>query len=129
MYKNKTLLTTFLVITLLFPALSYSAEVYRLRIFFGLSLPNGGAVSLYDWQLFQQEKIAKAFEGFNVVDSTGYYKGKPERSKIVTVIVEEKDVQKAKNLAALYAEQFHQESVMVVKVPVLEWAFVQPMKK
>ncbi len=125
MHKNKIIFTILVTAMLIFSAHSFANEVYRLRIFFGLSLPSGGAVSLNDWQIFQQEEIAKVFEGFNVVDSTGYYKGKPERSKIVTVLVEETDIQKAKDLAALYAKTFQQESVMIVKVPVLEWSFVK----
>ena len=101
-------------------------EVFRLRMFFGLSLPGGGAVSSDDWQSFQEDEIAKVFDGFNVVDSVGYYRGKPEPSKIVTVIVEEKDIPRAKGLARLYAERFGQDSVMMVKVPVLEWSFIGP---
>jgi len=31
---------------------------------------------------------------------------------------------KAKELARAYAKQFHQESVMIVSVPVSEWDFV-----
>ncbi len=98
---------------------------YRVRLFFGLSLPNGGAVSLYDWETFQNKKIAQAFEGYNIVDSTGFYKGKPERSKIVTFIVKQKDVLKLKELAKSYAQQFQQESVMMVVVPVVEWSFIE----
>lgn len=105
---------------------SYADDVYRLRMFFGLSLPSGGAVSLADWQSFQDNEIVNTFDGFNVVDSVGYYKGKPERSKVVTVIVEPNEVSKAKELAALYSKKFHQESVMIVKVPVLEWSFIGP---
>ncbi len=100
-------------------------EIYRVRLFFGLSLPNGGAVSLYDWETFQNEQIAQAFEGYNIVDSTGFYKGKPERSKIATFIVEKKDMLKIKELAKSYAQQFQQESVMMVVVPVLEWSFIE----
>lgn len=100
-------------------------DIYRLRLFFGLSLPGGGSISLNEWQLFQQNEIAKVFDGFNVVDSIGYYKGTPERSKIVTLIIEEKEIPKAKELAARYAKQFDQDSVMLVKVPVLEWSFIK----
>lgn len=107
-----------------FSSTSIAAEIFRVRMFFGLSISSGGAISLEEWQSFQQDKIAKAFDGFNVVDSVGYYKGKPERSKIVTVIVEKKDIEKAKELAALYSKIFKQESVMIVKVPVLEWSFI-----
>ncbi len=125
MQKLRIVFTILIATMLIFSGPVLANEVYRLRMFFGLSLPNGGAVSLNDWQRFQQEKIATTFEGFNVVDSTGYYKGKPERSKIVTVIVDEKGTQKAKDIAALYAKMFQQESVMIVKVHVLEWSFVE----
>ena len=93
-----------------------------------MSLPNGGAVSLYDWQMFEKKQLSQTFEGFNIVDSTGYYKGKPERSKVVTVIVEKKNIPKAKELAKSYAKQFQQESVMVVVIPVSEWSFIEPGK-
>lgn len=116
-----------LCVAMLSLGLSASAnaeEVFRLRMFFGLSMPDGGAVSLEKWNSFEQEEITKVFDGFNVVDSIGYYKGKPERSKIVTIIVKQKDIKKAKELAALYSKEFKQESVMMVKVPVLEWRFI-----
>jgi hypothetical protein len=113
---------------LAFPVGGYADEIYRVRLFFGLSVPNGGAVSLSDWQRFEREQIAKTFEGFNVVDSVGFYKGKPERSKIVTLIVDEKEIPKVKELAKSYANQFQQESVMMVKVPVLEWRFIEADK-
>jgi len=112
------------MLSLGYSATSNAEDVFRLRMFFGLSIPGGGAVSLEEWNLFQQEEIIKIFDGFNVVDSVGYYKGKPERSKIVTVIVKQQYIKKAKELAALYSKKFKQESVMIVKVPVLEWSFI-----
>jgi hypothetical protein len=59
---------------------------FRVRLYFGLSLPQGGGVSLKQWHDFQNTVLAKTFDGFNVVDSTGFYKGQPERSKIVTIL-------------------------------------------
>jgi len=106
------------------PVSGYANEIFRVRLFFGLSLPNGGAVSLYDWQMFEKKQISRTFEGFNIVNSTGFYKGKSERSKVVTLIIEKKDIPKAKELAKSYAQQFQQESVMIVVVPVLEWSFI-----
>ena len=50
----------------------------------------------------------------------GYYKGEPERSKDVTIILTEKEMEKAKGLARRYAKRFGQDSVMLVKVPVAE---------
>jgi hypothetical protein len=101
-----------------------AGENFRLRIFFGLSRPDGGAVSLEQWQAFQDKEITRFFDGFNVVDSVGYYKGKAERSKIVTVIVGEDGIGKAEKLAKLYAVRFSQDSVMIVKVPVSECSFI-----
>jgi len=100
------------------------SELFRVRLFFGLSIPNGDGVSLNEWNEFQSQEIATAFEGFNIVDSTGFYKGKPERSKILTLIVKESEIEKVKSLARLYAQRFKQDSVMFVKVPVSEWDFI-----
>lgn len=119
-----SLILCVIVLSLGVSTVANAEDVFRLRMFFGLSMPAGGGVSLEQWKSFQQEEIVKTFDGFNVVDSVGYYKGKPERSKIVTVIVTQPEVKKAKELAALYSRKFKQESVMVVKVPVLEWSFI-----
>ena len=100
------------------------AETWRVRLFFGLSLPAGGGVSLAQWQAFEKEHIVTTFEGYNVVDSVGVYKGKPERSKILTLIVEDKELAKVKAVARQYAKTFHQDSVMMVKVAVADWQFI-----
>ena len=100
--------------------------IYRVRLFFGLSKPKGGGVSLKQWLAFRDDVIAKTFDGFNVVDSTGFYEGKPERSKVVTIIVNESDMPKVKAVASNYAKTFEQDSVMMVKVKVDEWAFIGP---
>lgn len=99
-------------------------DVYRLRMFFGLSIPTGGGVSIQQWEQFERDQIATTFDGFNVVDSVGYWKGQPERSKIVTLIGTEAELAPAKDLAQAYAKQFHQDSVMLVRVPVSAWDFI-----
>ena len=106
-------------------SVGYALEAYSVRLFFGLSLPDGNAVSLYDWEQFKTEEIARSFEGYNIVDSTGFYEGKPEQSKIVTLVVKKEEIPKVKALAKSYAKQFHQDSVMMVIVPVLEWSFIE----
>lgn len=117
---------TLLVLLLFFSANVLAADIFRLRMYFGLSLPTGNSVSLEQWQNFERDKIAKTFDGFNVVDSIGYYKGKPERSKIVTIILQENDLSKAETLAKDYAKTFKQDSVMMVKVKVDQWSFISP---
>lgn len=103
---------------------SVSSELFRVRLFFGLSISSGGGVSLNEWNEFQTQEIATVFDGFNVVDSVGYYEGKPERSKIVTLIIKEEEMEKVRTVAQLYAQRFEQDSVMLVVVPVLEWDFI-----
>ena len=102
----------------------FPTEILRLRMFFGLSIPDGRIVSEEEWMAFQQEKIAGTFDNFNVVESVGYYLGDPERSKILTAIIKAEDLKKAKKLAATYSRQFQQDSVMLVVVPVIEWDFI-----
>lgn len=86
-------------------------------------------MSLKQWQDFQQNVLAKTFDGFNVVDSTGFYKSQPERSKVVTIIVTDADMDKVRSVASQYAATFKQDSVMMVKVKVDEWAFIGPSEK
>ncbi len=105
-----------------------SGDNYRVRLYFGLSLPSGGGVSLRQWENFQQDVLAKSFEGFNVVDSTGYYQGQPERSKIVTIIVNQSQMGMVKSVASRYATEFGQDSVMMVKIKVDEWSFIEKVK-
>ena len=68
--------------------------------------------------------IAKEFDGFNIVDSIGFYKGQPEPSKILTLIMNKTEIRKAEKTAKSYAERFNQESVMMDVVPVLKWEFI-----
>ena len=120
-------LTVWLLCAALLPLTVYAGDDadYRVRLFFGLSMPEGNGVSLKQWQAFQKNVLGATFEGFNVVDSTGYYKGEPERSKIVTLVVNQSDMENVKKVASLYATQFNQDSVMMVKIKVDEWAFIK----
>lgn len=103
----------------------HAQEVFKVQLFFGLSIPGGGAVSLVEWEDFRDKQIATAFEGFNVMDTVGFYKGAPERSKVLTILLAEDEMHKAVELAASFAARFHQESVMMVKLPVLSWQFIK----
>lgn len=100
------------------------SENLRLRMFFGLSKPGGGIVSSSEWALFQRNVIAKQFDGFNVVDSVGFFEGRSEQSKILTLIMNKNEIPKAEKIATMYAQRFDQESVMMVVVPVLQWKFI-----
>ncbi len=135
MKRSKSMFHVLVVTALFFfPTISSAEETYRLRMFFGLSIPTGGAVSLKQWNDFEKSLLATSFDGFNVVDLVGYYQGSPERSKLVTLIVKGKDinkiddVQEAKKVAKAYARKLGQESVMIVTVPILAWDFIEAEK-
>lgn len=126
--KSLLILLGFMLIS--FGAVADTLEQnYRVRLYFGLSLPDGGGVSLKQWRAFQQNVLVTNFEGFNVVDSTGYYKGEPERSKIVTILTNESGMKAIKKVASQYATKFQQESVMMVKIKVDEWVFIKAAGK
>lgn len=100
-------------------------EVFKVQLFFGLSIPGGGAVSLKEWETFRDGQIVKAFKGFDVMDTVGFYKGEPERSKVLTILVSGDEMPKVVELAKSFAAQFHQESVMMVTLPVTNWQFIK----
>jgi len=122
-----------LVLIIFMSFLSTSAvadDWMRTRMFFGLSVPDGGGVSLQQWEKFRDEVIAPVFkQGFNVVDSIGFWYGGMERSKILTVFYPAKDAQsfqmRLKGIAAGYTKLFKQDSVLMVTAPV-KLEFISP---
>ena len=115
-----------LVLILALPLSSFAQEVNCLQLFFGLSKPEGGGVSLVQWRNFERKTLAKTLEGFTVTDAVGYYKGKAERSKVVTIVAHENDMDKIETVAQKYARRFGQESVMLIKLPIGAWEFIGP---
>lgn len=105
-----------------------ASDIYSVKVYFGLSKPEGGSVSLSEWNSFEQEIIAKHFEGFNLIDSIGYYKGQPEKSKILTVIMTKSDFYKIEQIANNYIATFSQNSVMVTKDKLDDWLFYSGKK-
>ncbi len=69
MKRKRTVFIFVLTIVVSLSINAYAHEIYRVRLFFGLSVPDGSAVSLENWQLFLNEEIVKSFDAFNVVDS------------------------------------------------------------
>ncbi|KZN47017.1 DUF3574 domain-containing protein [Pseudoalteromonas luteoviolacea] len=105
------------------PAVSSNNQ--GIKMYFGLSKPNGGVISQQQWLKFETGHLARAFEGFALVDSTGYYKGSKEGSKIVTLYnATAHDLATAKELAREYCRLFGQDSVLVVQLGVKQIQFV-----
>ncbi|AOT08173.1 DUF3574 domain-containing protein [Pseudoalteromonas luteoviolacea] len=96
-----------------------------LKMYFGLSIPSGGHISAAQWQHFESTRLAKAFAGFSVVDAVGYYKGKKEHTKVVTVYnASAEDIAAANELAKQYSQLFNQDSVLIALLNVSHVSFV-----
>ncbi|MDA0127832.1 DUF3574 domain-containing protein [Vibrio sp. MarTm2] len=124
-YGKRAFSIGLILLTLLLPLKALASDVLHVQLFFGLSIPNGGNVSQTEWNDFVSDHIASRFDGFNIVDSTGYWKGKAETSKIVTIILKQEELGKAESIAHAYATLYHQDSVMLVQSPVTQWEFVE----
>ncbi|GAK82604.1 hypothetical protein JCM19238_147 [Vibrio ponticus] len=114
-----------LLIILLSPALLASEFDYRAELFFGLSIPSGGHVTNQQWQDFVDQQIVPKFQGFNILNSMGYWQGKQENAKIVTILLTERQIPLAREIAQIYAKQFEQDSVMLVLSSVTKTEFIQ----
>tara|TARA_Y100001956_G_scaffold37525_1_gene36963 strand:+ start:768 stop:1154 length:387 start_codon:yes stop_codon:yes gene_type:complete len=124
-YGKRIFPVSIILIVLLLPFKTLASDIFHVQLFFGLSIPNGGSVSQTEWNDFVTDHIASRFDGFNIVDSTGYWKGKAETSKIVTIILKQAEIAKAESIAHTYATLYHQDSVMLVQSPVTQWEFVE----
>ena len=97
------------------------------QLFFGMSKPNGGAVSERDWQAFVAREIAPRFpEGFSVLEGAGFWRDAKtqktisEKSKVVVRMhAAGADADEAIGaIVATYKTQFQQDAVMRVDRPV-----------
>ncbi|MCG7551669.1 DUF3574 domain-containing protein [Pseudoalteromonas sp. Of7M-16] len=96
-----------------------------IKMYFGLSIPTGGEVTPQQWQQFESNQVANTFTGFSVTDSVGYYKGKKEHAKVITIYnASAADIEAANQLGKQYAQLFNQDSVLVVLLDVAQIRFV-----
>jgi len=97
------------------------------QLFFGMSKPDGGAVSERDWQTFVTAEIAPRFaEGFSVLDGAGFWRDAAtkktisEKSKLVVRMHADGAEADAAIRAIVdsYKARFQQDAVMRVDRPV-----------
>ena len=100
------------------------SDIIKIKLYFGLDKPEVGVVSPGEWENFEKVILTHYFDGFNVVDSYGYWEGQKEDSKIVTVVLPESEKWRANTAAKNYCESFNQESVMVVSIPLISCEFI-----
>jgi hypothetical protein len=74
----------------------------------------GRTVGYHDFLRFLEEEVIPNFKSFSVTDSTGYWKGKPEPIKILTIITGDyEDAIVIKRIAEAYKKRFYQDAVLV----------------
>ena len=97
------------------------------QLFFGMSKPNGGAVSEREWQGFVAQEVAPRFpEGFSVIEGAGYWRDQAtqktisEKSKVVVRMHAASDAADAAigAIASAYKAKFQQDAVLRVDRPV-----------
>lgn len=94
----------------------------RSEVFFGLSRPEGGAVTAADWQLFLDEVVTPRFpEGLSIVEVSGQWRNlrgdiDREPSKMLILLHRPNAAINARvdEIRAEYRRRFNQEAVMKV---------------
>ena len=98
------------------------ADDYEYQVYFGLSKADG-AVSLAEWETFEAS-FAEAFAGFTVSSATGYYLSSKERSRVITLFMDECREPALEAQARKYAIEFQQQSVLITKKQLESWKSV-----
>ncbi len=105
------------------------ARAIQTTLYFGLSMPEGGAVSETQWQGFLADTVTPRFpDGLTVVSATGQWrdpKAEPgktfsEQTKIVILVRADTSVaaRAVAEIKAVYLKRFHQISVLQTDQPV-----------
>lgn len=113
---------------LILPAFA-GAGAIQTTLYFGLSMPEGGAVSETQWQGFLADTVTPRFpDGLTVVSATGQWrdpKAEPgktfsEQTKIVILVRADTSVaaRAVAEIKAVYLKRFHQISVLQTDQPV-----------
>ena len=97
----------------------------RSEIFFGLSRPNGPAITTDEWQTFVNDVVTPKFPaGLTIVDSTGQWRNATGRieyepSKVLVLLHPANPLFDAQidEIRSLYCQRFNQEAVMKVTSP------------
>lgn len=101
---------------------SLHAANYEYKVYFGLS-KSGGAVSLAEWEKYEAE-FSENFPGFSVIPAVGFYKGTKERSRIVTLLMDECQEPSLTKEIRRYVHLFSQDSVLVSKSTLVSAEFI-----
>src|SRR3954449_2190666 len=105
--------STALLVVLLVGCQAGEKQMQKTELFFGLSRPDGGAISEQVWQGFVDDAVTPRFpDGFTVIDGAGQWRGADgrivhERSKVL-LLLHPRDaatMRKVDEIRAAYKEQ------------------------
>lgn len=84
------------------------------RIYFGTaSWGSSNVVPIWEFRKFIKEEVVPRFQGFTVLTGMGYWQGKRELTRILTVVVDENDPHSLViDIIDAYAKRFNQDSVL-----------------
>ena len=96
----------------------------------GQNIGSEGKVTNQMWLQFLETEIVTRLDYATITDAIGIYKGTVEKSKIISVTVDERTtgssqiIGKLKEVGQTYKRQFRQEAILYQKteVPTLEFA-------
>jgi hypothetical protein len=91
-------------------------ETITARIYCGLTGRKGENV-LWLWPTFMNESAKRLPDGFTVYNATSYWRGKPEQTNIVEVVISRDRLPAIERLANLWEDLGNQESVLVTQTP------------
>jgi len=106
------------------PAAASCAQRIYARLFFGLEGPHG-SVDEAAWDAFLRDVVVPRFpSGLTITRAKGHWQapGEPlqrEASRVLEIVFDERPYRdrRIEEIAATYKATFHQESVMVIRMP------------
>ncbi len=89
-------------------------------LWFGANIPDGREVWTEDWESFLADSVTPHFPGFTVTSGDGYWKGKPEFVRVLTLLSDDSDGfrNQVRMIAEHYKTRFEQEAVAYAFQPV-----------
>ena len=96
----------------------------------GMNISDSGKVTNQMWVQFLETEVVTRLDYATITDAIGIYKGNVEKSKIISVTVDERTtgslsiIENLKQVGQTYKTQFKQECILYTcsAIPVLEFA-------
>lgn len=86
--------------------------------YFGADCGIDDPVSDGQFLQFLSNAVVLYFPGFTITESKGWWEGKPERVRVLTIIHGPDDADRCTKIAETYRDRFSQSSVLVTTIDV-----------